>query len=289
MAQIRKDVKRVAVIGAGPAGLTAAYQLSKRKDIEVTLFEASNSVGGLAKSITLWNQRVDIGPHRFFSSDTRVNEFWLEIVENRYEMVDRLTRIFYNNRFFYYPLKPLDAFAKLGVIESINCFFSYLKEKLSPTEFKGDFESWVIGRFGKRLYELFFKTYSEKLWGIKCTELDAAFAAQRVKKLSLWEAIKNAFIGGTKHKTLVDEFAYPHRGTGMVYEIMSEKFQANGGRLRLETPVEKVVTTDGAVTGLILTSGEELKFDHVISSMPLSLLVSRLDAAPDEIREMAGS
>ena len=200
-------LKKVAVIGAGPAGMTAAYQISKQKEVEVTLFEISGSVGGLAKTITLWDQKVDIGPHRFFSSDSRVNEFWLEVVENQYEMVDRLTRIFYNDRFFYYPLKPLDAFAKLGVLETARCVFSYLKEKLSPTQFKGDFETWVTSRFGKRLFEVFFETYSEKLWGISCTELDADFAAQRIKKMSLKEAVKNAFFGGGagKHQTLVDQ------------------------------------------------------------------------------------
>lgn len=284
-------LKKVAVIGAGPAGMTAAYQISKQKDVEVTLFEISGSVGGLAKTISLWNQKVDIGPHRFFSSDSRVNGFWLEVVENKYEMVDRMTRIFYNNRFFYYPLKPLDAFAKLGVLETARCVFSYLKEKLSPTEFKGDFETWVTSRFGKRLFEVFFETYSEKLWGISCTELDADFAAQRIKKMSLKEAVKNAFLGGgnKEHQTLVDQFAYPIGGTGMVYEMMAAKFEKNGGKLKLNTGVEKVVTENGTVTGLVLTTGEELKFDYVVSTMPLTLLVTRLQEAPDEIREKAQS
>lgn len=284
-------MKRVAVIGAGPAGMTAAYQISKQKDVEVTLFEISGSVGGLAKTITLWDQKVDIGPHRFFSSDSRVNEFWLEVVGENYEMVDRLTRIFYNNRFFYYPLKPLDAFAKLGVIETGRCVLSYLKEKMSPTEFKGDFETWVTSRFGKRLFEVFFETYSEKLWGISCTELDADFAAQRIKKMSLKEAVKNAFFGGGagKHQTLVDQFAYPIDGTGMAYELMAEKFQKNGGILKLNTGVEKVVTENETATGLVLTTGEELKFDFVVSTMPLTLLVTRLAEAPDEIREKAQS
>jgi len=282
-------LKKVAVIGAGPAGMTAAYQISKQKDVEVMLFEISGSVGGLAKSITLWDQTVDIGPHRFFSSDSRVNEFWLEVVENNYEMVDRLTRIFYNNRFFFYPLKPLDAFSKLGVLETARCVLSYLKEKLSPTEVRGDFETWVTSRFGKRLFEVFFKTYSEKLWGIKCTELDADFAAQRIKKLSLMEAVKNAFLGGGGHKTLVDQFAYPIGGTGLVYRLMAEKFEANGGKLVLNTGVEKVATAGGKATGLVLTNGEELSFDYVVSSMPLSLLVSRLNEAPEDIRQKANS
>ncbi|CAN5519754.1 hypothetical protein BH10ACI2_BH10ACI2_07010 [soil metagenome] len=283
------DVKKVAVIGAGPAGMTAAYQISKRNDVEVTLFEKSNAVGGLAKSITLWDQIVDIGPHRFFSSDSRVNKFWLEIVEDNYQMVNRLTRIFYNDRFFYYPLKPLDAFAKLGIFETARCVFSYLKEKLSPTPVKGDFESWVTSRFGKRLFDVFFKTYSEKLWGISCKELDADFAAQRIKKLSLLEAVKNAFFGGGEHKTLVDQFAYPNGGTGMVYDRMAERFTENGGNLRLECGVNRVLTEGNRVKGLELETGERLEFDHVISSMPLSLLVSRLESAPEDIREKAGS
>jgi protoporphyrinogen oxidase len=283
-------LKKVAVIGAGPAGLTAAYQLSKNKEVEVTLFEASGSVGGLAKSIELWGQTVDIGPHRFFSTDTRVNEFWLEVVGGRYEMVNRLTRIFYNGKFFYYPLKPLDAFAKLGPFESARCFLSYVAERLSPTELKGDFETWVTSRFGKRLFEVFFKTYSEKLWGISCKELDSDFAAQRIKKLSLFEAVKNAFLGGGGgHKTLVDKFAYPNEGTGMVYRLMAEGFAKNGGKLKLETPVERVRTVGGKVVGLDLTNGESHDFDTVISSMPLSLLVSRLDEAPEGIREKANS
>jgi protoporphyrinogen oxidase len=282
-------LKKVAVIGAGPAGLTAAYQLSKGKDVDVTLFEAGTEVGGLARSISLWNQRVDIGPHRFFSTDSRVNEFWLEVVERRYEMVDRRTRIFYNGKFFYYPLKPLDAFTKLGPVESFRCFLSYLSEKVSPTAFNGDFESWVTNRFGKRLFNVFFKTYSEKLWGISCKELDSDFAGQRIKKLSLLEAVKNAFLGGGGHKTLVDKFAYPNGGTGMVYERMAEKFVANGGHLRLSSPVEKVLVRDGKVTGLKLVSGETFEYDVAVSSMPLSLLVSRLDEVPDDIRRKAES
>lgn len=269
--------------------MTAAYQISKERGFEVTLFEISNSVGGLAKSIELWGQKVDIGPHRFFSSDSKVNKFWLEVVQDNYLMINRLTRIFYNNNFFYYPLKPLDAFAKLGTIETTRCIFSYLKETFYPTELNGDFETWVTNRFGKRLFEIFFKTYSEKLWGINCSELDADFAAQRIKKLSLMEAIKNAFLGGGKHKTLVDQFAYPIGGTGMVYEVMAERFLKHGGKLRLNCGVQRVLTKNGSVTGLDLTTGETLEFDNVISSMPLSLLVSRLGEAPEDIRTMASS
>lgn len=276
---------RVAVIGAGPAGITAAYQLAKG-GANVEVFEAGPSVGGMAKTIELWGQKVDIGPHRFFSSDTRVNELWLEVVGRDYEMVDRLTRIYYKKRFFFYPLKALDALGNLGLWAAGMCVLSYGKEKLAPTAQDGTFESWVVSRFGRRLFEIFFKTYTEKLWGIPCTELDADFAAQRIKKLSLFEAIKNAVFGGkgNTHKTLVDQFAYPTGGTGMVYERMAE-FVKLRGKVHLKTPVKRVVSEDGRVVGVELEDGRVEKFDHVISSMPLTLLVQRLDSAPEAIKE----
>ncbi|MFW6222831.1 MAG: FAD-dependent oxidoreductase, partial [Bacteroidota bacterium] len=205
--------ERVAVIGGGPAGLTTAYQLAKN-GFKVDLYEASDQAGGMSKSLHLWDQTVDIGPHRFFSSDRRVNEFWLEIIGNDYQMVNRLTRIYYNQKFFNYPLKPLNALKNLGFREAFLCMFSFFHAQISPPKTKDNFENWVTHRFGKRLYKIFFKTYSEKLWGISCKELDADFAAQRIKKLSLWGAVCNALIKGkgNKHKTLVEQFAYPLHG-----------------------------------------------------------------------------
>ncbi len=282
----------VCVIGAGPAGITAAYQLSKHGH-KVDVFEAAPHVGGLAKTIELWGQRVDIGPHRFFSSDTRVNKLWLEVVGRDYDMVDRLTRIYYKNRFFYYPLKPFDALTKLGVFEAFRCLLSYIRIRFSPLSDISTFENWVTNRFGKRLFEIFFKTYSEKLWGISCQDLDADFAAQRIKKLSLYEAIKNALLGGkgNKHKTLVDQFAYPHGGTGIVYERMADAVQKNGGRVFLKTPVHRVLTKetpDGPIAcGITLEDGSTHAYDHVVSTMPISLMVSRLPQVPSEIKAAA--
>jgi protoporphyrinogen oxidase len=275
----------VAVIGAGPAGITAAYELAKG-GAQVEVFEAGPSVGGMAKTIDLWGQKVDIGPHRFFSSDTRVNELWLEVAGRDYEMVDRLTRIYYKGSFFFYPLKALDALKNLGLWEAGVCTLSYGKEKVAPTEQDGTFESWVVSRFGRRLFEIFFKTYSEKLWGISCKELDADFAAQRIKKLSLFEAIKNAVFGGkgNKHKTLVDQFAYPTGGTGMIYERMAQKVVALGGQVHLKRPVERVIVENGRVVGLELVGGETRRYDHVVSSMPLTLLVNKLDGAPEAVK-----
>jgi len=267
--------------------MTCAYQLAKNKNIQVDVYEASDSVGGLSKTITLWNQKVDLGPHRFFSSDPRVNKVWLEAACKNYEMVNRLTRIFYKKKFYYYPIKPFDALFNLGVGESANCVLSYLKENMSPTPQDGTFENWVTHRFGKRLYEIFFKTYSEKLWGISCKNLDADFAAQRIKKLSLSEALKNAIQSGkgNQHKTLVDQFAYPTGGSGMIYERMAESIRKQNGNVFFQTPVHQVLTADNSVTGLVLEGDEYKEFDHVVSTMPLTLLVDRLPEAPKAVKE----
>ena len=277
-------MKKIAIIGAGPAGLTAGYKLSQ-EGFDVTIYEATGEVGGMCRTINLWDCKVDIGPHRFFSFDKKVNELWLEVVKEDYDMVHRLTRIYYKNKFFAYPIKPFNAFFNLGFVSSTACFLSYVAERISPTKVTGDFETWVKSRFGKRLYEIFFKTYSEKLWGIKCTELDADFAAQRIKKLSLWEAIINGFVNNGKHKTLVDEFAYPLGGTGMVYERMADSIVAHGGKLLLKTPVQQIVVEKGVAKGILLADGSMEAYDDVISTMPLTTMVQRLDECPQDIIE----
>ena len=275
---------KTVIIGAGPAGLTAAYQLSKAT-ADVDVFEADGCVGGLSRSFKLWDQTVDLGPHRFFSQDRRVNEIWLEVARRDYAMVNRQTRISYQGKLFQYPLEAMDALTKLGLLKAVLCVGSYAAELASPTIQNGSFESWVCSRFGRRLYEIFFKTYSEKLWGIPCTELDADFAAQRIKKFSLSAAIKGALFphNKTKHRTLVDEFAYPTGGTGMIYERMAKAVSERGGRVHLKTPVKKLLTDGNAVTGIELVSGEKMPCDQVISSMPLTVLVSQLDGAPPAV------
>jgi len=229
---------------------------------------------------------VDLGPHRFFSVDKRVNQLWLEVVGRDYRMVDRLTRILYRGRLFHYPLKAIDALAKLGPGETARCVASYVKECLFPAQGHGSFEDWVVRAFGRRLYEIFFKAYSEKLWGISCQDLDADFAAQRIKKLSMAEAMKAVVFGkgGDKHKTLVERFPYPLEGTGMVYGRMAEAVKARGQRMYLATPVESVVVRGGRVTGLRLATGEFRPYSCIISTMPLTSLVQRLPEVPDDIR-----
>ncbi len=284
---------RVAVIGAGPAGMTSSYELSKYIGTRIThldVYEKSSDVGGLSRSIDLWEQRVDLGPHRFFSQDPKINALWLEVVKDQYEIVDRQTRIFYKGHFFDYPIRAFNALKGLGITEAARCILSYMGERLSPTSDTTTFEGWVTSRFGKRLYSIFFKTYSEKLWGIPCTELDSDFAAQRIKKLSLFEAIKNAIFQGkgNKHATLVDQFAYPRRGTGSVYEAMKKSIELRGGHILMNTGVEKVITKSGKVQSIQLENGEIHGYDQVVSSMPISLLVERLPEVPKSVLELSG-
>jgi len=283
---------KIAVIGAGPAGMTAAYQLSKelgKKVSVIDVYELGDQVGGLSRSIDLWEQRVDLGPHRFFSQDKKINEIWLEVVGRDYDIVDRQTRIYYKKKFFDYPIRAMNALQGLGLWEATRCMFSYMLERLSPTRDTSTFEGWVTSRFGKRLFTIFFKTYSEKLWGISCTELDSDFAAQRIKKLSLFEAVKNALFQGrgNKHATLVDRFAYPMGGTGKVYENMQRSILEQGASVKLNTAVERVNTLGGSACSLTLENGEILEYDHIVSTMPISLLVERLPEVPAVIVEQA--
>lgn len=285
----------VSIIGAGPAGLACAHSLAKSlpdgRIRSVALYEADATVGGLSKSLTLWGQTVDLGPHRFFSTDPRVNRFWLEVAGGQYAMVDRLTRIYYQHRFFHYPLRPLDALKNLGPLEALRCLSSYVRERLLPTPADGSFEAWVVRRFGRRLYRTFFQTYSERLWGIPCADLDADFASQRIRKLSLYHAIQHSLMkgAGTPHKTLVERFAYPCGGTGLFYRRMADAFERAGGNLHLRCPVRSVLQAGGRVTGIELEDGRQIAADAVVSTMPLSLLVSRLPEAPGSIRDAAAA
>ena len=277
---------RIAVIGAGPAGLTAGLELAKG-GIAVDVFEASSQVGGLARSIDLWGQRVDLGPHRFFSTDARVNRFWLDVVGSDYHLVSRLTRIYFDGKFFDYPLRPLNVFTQLGIAETTLTLLSYARQCLGLNA-KADqpsFEAWVTRRFGKRLYETFFKTYSEKLWGIPCTELSEDFAVQRIRKLTLRDAVGAALFPSKKHehRTLADCFAFPSQGTGMVYERIADRLSAAGGQVLLNSPIRHVQTVDGRVTGITTADGIEHAYDHVISTMPLTLLVQGLNNVPQSV------
>lgn len=279
---------RVGVIGAGPAGLTAAFALS-RSGIDVEVFEAGSRVGGMARSLDLWGHRVDLGPHRFFSRDARVNRTWLDILGPNYRMIERQTRILYRNQLFDYPLRPGNALARMGLTEASLCVLSYARARLTASTTPAQtFEDWVVSRFGRRLYGMFFKTYSEKLWGIPCHELSADFAAQRIKKFSLGQAL-TAMTGfaRTRHRTLADAFAYPLAGNGDVYERMASRLVATGGKLSLGRRVAGVEVTTGRATGIRLEDGGTVRCDHVVSTMPLNLLVQGLEAAPPAVKAAA--
>jgi protoporphyrinogen oxidase len=266
------------VIGAGPAGLTCALQLA-RKDMQVTVLEAAPEVGGMARSFELWGQLVDFGPHRFFSLDPAVDGFWKNEAGGEIIHVDRLTRIFYGGKFFLYPVQAMDALTKLGFWKAAQCAMSYFLAQMRKKGNEKTFEEWVSKRFGWKLYSIFFKSYSERLWGIPCTKLDAAFAAQRIKGLTLMEVIKNALFGkgGSKHKTLVDRFAYPKLGCGQVYTRMSKELEALGGGVLCGKTVKRILvdTRDGVhcACGVELVDGSRLKSDVVVSSAPLTDMV----------------
>ena len=223
--------KRVAIIGAGPAGLTAAYLLAKGNQ-EVVVFEKDPQyVGGISRTESYNGYHFDIGGHRFFSKSKEVEDFWTEILGDEMLERPRSSRIYYNNHFFSYPLVAFEALRKLGIFESALCVLSYLKAKVFPIKNPTNFEEWVTNQFGKRLFNIFFKTYTEKVWGIPCNEISADWAAQRIKGLSLSSAIFNALFKPNKKatdkdkliKTLIDSFRYPKQGPGMMWEACAEK------------------------------------------------------------------
>lgn len=278
--------KKILIIGAGPAGLSAGRILCE-KGFEVEIFESDSKVGGMSKSMALFGQIVDLGPHRFFSKEKRLNDFWLNHTKGTDERVSRLTRIFYKRKFFYYPLRGFDALFKLGIFESIACVLSYIRAKISPRR-DDNFEAWVANAFGYRLYSIFFKSYTEKLWGIKCVNLDSDFARQRIKGLNLYEAIKSAFFKDKthKHKTLVDEFSYPSKGCGVVYENMAEFITQNGGKVHLNTEILGILTKDKKAVGIRTKSGE-IYGDIIISTAPFKDMVLSLNELDKKVKTLA--
>src|SRR5712692_9125065 len=226
----------VAIIGAGPAGLTAGYLLSK-EGVPVTVLEADPTyVGGISRTARYKGYHFDIGGHRFFSKSKDVEDLWTEILPNDMLQRPRSSRIFYNGQFYSYPLKGGEALKKLGVVESARCVLSYLKARAFPIANPRSFEDWVTNQFGQRLFNIFFKTYTEKVWGMSCKEISADWAAQRIKGLSLKTAILNALLPKKQPKsrdqvikTLIDSFRYPRKGPGMMWEACAEKVKALGG------------------------------------------------------------
>src|SRR5213595_2753021 len=229
---------KVAIIGAGPAGLTAGYLLSK-EDADVVVLEADPVyVGGISRTVTYNGFHFDIGGHRFFSKSKAVEDMWTQILPDDMLVRPRSSRIFYDGKFFSYPLKPFEALLKLGIFKSVLCMLSWMKARLFPVRNPRNFEEWVSNQFGKRLFNTFFKSYTEKVWGMNCREISADWAAQRIKGLSLGSAIRNALFPQRELrdkskviKTLINSFRYPRKGPGMMWEAAAEKTRAMGGEI----------------------------------------------------------
>ena len=277
-------MSKVLIIGAGPAGISCAYELIKSGH-EVEIYEGSNFVGGMSRSFELWGQTVDLGPHRFFSKNKRINAFFKEIIQEDFTLVNRLTRIHYKDSFFHYPLQFFNVLRNLSFITIFQILKDYFIQRLRPSQELNSFEDWIVDRFGKKLFEIFFKNYSEKLWGIPCDKIDAKWAAQRIKKLSLIEAIWNSIKGNSKkHETLIHQFPYPNEGTGIIYERAADYVCENGGEIHFNQRVKRVLVEAGKACGIELENGTIHKSDYVVSTMPLTNLVEGIDSVPKEIK-----
>ncbi|NJR25431.1 MAG: NAD(P)/FAD-dependent oxidoreductase [Richelia sp. CSU_2_1] len=274
----------VAIVGAGPAGLTAAYELVKQGIAPVVL-EKGDKVGGLARTETYKGYRFDIGGHRFYTKVVAVQQLWEEVLGNDFIKVPRLSRIYYRGRFFNYPISAFNTVFNLGVFESLLILLSYLQVRIQPLPEETTFEQWVINRFGERLYRTFFKTYTEKVWGIPCSEIQADWAAQRIKGLSLKTAIINALFGSNDTKTLIKEFDYPALGPGMMWEKFAEAVETKKGKVYLDTKVISFQREGNKIKSITAEqNGELVQFsaDNFVTSMPISALVARLDPQPPQ-------
>lgn len=248
------------------------------------IYEANPHVGGFCQTIELWGYRVDLGPHRFFSSSSRVNQLWHKILKTDFIWVRRQTRIFYKKKFFEYPLQPFNTFLNLGLVESLICLLSYCHEKIKPSATNTfNFENWIVSKFGRRLFDIFFKTYTEKLWGLPCHLIDSDFAERKIRQISLVSLVKKFIV---RPKTFVEYFAYPKGGTGMTYEKLKQEIQAKNGTFRFVEPVKNLVVDDHKQGVTVITPQKTEHYDFVISTMPMNQLVRALNA-PSEIQKNA--
>jgi len=261
------------VLGGGPAGLTAGYLLAKQ-GLPVIVLEGEDQLGGLAKTEVRDGYRFDLGGHRFFTKSKEVERLWFEVMREEFLLRPRMSRIYWNRKFLDYPLSGMDVIRKLGPVELMRASLSYLWASVTPKGKEETLEQWVTNRFGKRLFELFFRSYNEKLWGVPTSEIRAEWAAQRIKGLSFFSAAKAAFFGnkGNKVKSLIEEFHYPRFGPGQMWETMSERIEELGGEVRLNAPVTGLRIEDGRIAE-VEAGGELLRPAQVISSLPLRATV----------------
>jgi protoporphyrinogen oxidase len=274
----------LAVLGGGPAGLTGAYTLGLRGQ-DVTVFEADGTVGGIAKTVQFAGYRFDLGGHRFFTKIKPIERLWEHLMGDDFLTRPRLSRIYFNGRFFSYPLTAKDVVGRLGLFESALCALSYLWALRKPNRNPETFEQWVTVRFGRRLYDTFFRTYTEKVWGVPGSEIRSQWAAQRIKNFSLWSAFLSIIgLRRSDVTTLIEEFRYPRLGPGQMWERMQTVLaEAHGIPVELGQRVTRISHSGGKVTGItVRANGDETdhRVDGVLSSIALSDLISSLDPAP---------
>ncbi|HSS40972.1 MAG TPA: NAD(P)/FAD-dependent oxidoreductase [Solirubrobacterales bacterium] len=273
------DSAPVAVLGAGPAGLTAAYRLVRR-GVPVVVFEAGEEVGGLARTVVRDGYRFDLGGHRFFTKSAEVEALWEDLLGPELLVRPRLSRIYWRGRFIEYPLRPADVFAKVGPLELARSLASYARARLRRRAEAETYEEWVSARFGRRLFGLFFKTYTEKVWGVPTDELRAEWAAQRIADLSVASALRAALPGGGETpKSLIEEFRYPRLGPGQMWEELARRVEGGGGEIRLGAPVEGLEHEDGRLTA-VRAGGERVAVSAAISSIPLRTTAGVAEPAP---------
>ncbi|MBI4790122.1 MAG: NAD(P)/FAD-dependent oxidoreductase [Chloroflexi bacterium] len=283
--------KQVVIIGAGPAGLTAAYELTKHR-IHPIILEQRDKVGGLARTENYKGYYFDMGGHRFFTKAAAVSQMWHAVLGDDFRLRPRTSRIYYQNKFFNYPLKPFNALFGLGIWEALLIGLSFIQCQIFPYPREDTFEQWVTNRFGKRLFGIFFKTYTEKVWGISTSELKAEWAAQRIKDLSLKTALLSMFVKPKDRiKTLIEEFHYPRRGPGMLWEAVRRQIEERGGVVELNSDVVKINRAENRITSVVVSCEDKeteiIAGTDFISSMPVSEFVKRLDPAPPGILQAA--
>ncbi len=285
----------VFVVGAGPAGLTAAYLLTKEKIPTIVIEADPTYVGGISRTVDYKGFLFDIGGHRFFSKSKEVVDLWHEILPDDFIERPRLSRIYYDGKHYSYPLKAFEALGNLGLLESSMCVLSYAYKKAFPNANPENFREWVSNQFGDRLFSIFFKTYTEKVWGMSCDEISADWAAQRIKGLDLWSAMANALRRSVKMepaaqdgdkviKSLIESFQYPRRGPGMMWEAAAEKVKAQGGTILMGHKLESLKwNAPAGLWTITATTPEGLRVftaKHVISSAPIRELMASVRPLP---------